>query len=72
MIRGLWDQQDDTITDIKLGYDNTYSYKYEPMDMLLAWWENITKNKHGKHCQEHRKVFLYLSFLSTTCYGGNP
>ena len=51
MIRGLWDQQDDTITDIKLGYDNTYFYKYEPMDMLLDWWENITKNKHGKHCQ---------------------
>ena len=34
------------------------TYKYNPMAALLARWENINKYKHGKHCNNQRKMFL--------------
>ena len=49
MIRGLRDQQVDAIIDVKLGDADTYTYKYDPMISLLARWEKIKKDKHGKH-----------------------
>ena len=49
MIQGSWYQQDDAIVDVKLGDADTYSYKYEVMVSLMAWWETINKDKHGKH-----------------------
>ena len=36
MVQGLWDLQVDDIIDVKLGDANTDSYKYEPMEALLA------------------------------------
>ena len=67
MIRGLWDLQADAIVDIKLGDADTYSYKYWPVVALLAWWETIKKDKHGKHCHYQGIYFLHLFFMSTTC-----
>ena len=49
MIQCLWDQQADAIIDVKLENYDTDSYKYEPMAALLAWWEIINNDKHGKH-----------------------
>ena len=49
MIQGLWDRQFDAIIDVKLGDANAGTYKYDPMTSLLARWENINKDKHGKH-----------------------
>ena len=47
-IRGLWDRQTNSIMDVKLGDTDVYTYRFEPMLTLLAWWEKIKKNKHGK------------------------
>ena len=58
MIRGLWDHQVEAIIDVKLGDADVDSYKYESMAALLAWWETIKKDKHGKHCHYQRKHFL--------------
>ena len=57
MIRGLWDRQAEAIIDVKLGDADADSYKYEPTAALLAWWETIKKDKHGKHCHDQRKHF---------------
>ena len=58
MIRGLWDRQVDAIIVVKLVDADADTYKYEPMTSLLARWENIKKDKHGKHCHDQRKHFL--------------
>ena len=65
VIRGLWDFQVDAIIDVKLGDADadTYKYKYEPMTSLLARWENIKKDKHGKHCNDQRR-YVSLFVLS--------
>ena len=57
MIRGLWDRQVDAIIDVKLGDADGDTYKYNPMTALLAMWENIKKDKHGKHCHDQWKMF---------------
>ena len=57
IIRDLWDWQDDTIIDIKLGDADADSYKYELMAALLDWWETIKKDKHGKHYHNQRGEF---------------
>ena len=57
MVQGLWDRQVDAIIDVKLGDADVDSYKYEPMADLLARWETIKKDKHGKHCHDQRKHF---------------
>ena len=57
MIRGLWDRQVDAIIDAKLGDADADTYKYEPMASLLARWEKIKKDKHGKHCNDQQKHF---------------
>ena len=50
MIQGLWYLQVEAIIDVKLGGAGADSYYYEPTAALLAWWGNIKKYKHGKHC----------------------
>ena len=57
MVQGLWDFQVDAIIDVKLDDTDSYSYEYEPMTALLARWETIKKEKHGKHCHDQRKHF---------------
>ena len=57
MVRGLLDFQVDAIIDVKLGDANVDTYKYEPMTALLARWERIKKDKHGKHCNDQRKHY---------------
>ena len=57
MIRGLWDQQDEAIIDVKLDDADADSYKYDPMAELLAWWETINKYKQGKNCNYQWKHF---------------
>ena len=57
MIRGLWNHQVDGIIDVKIGYVDTDTYKYDPMTSLLARWENIKKDNHGNHCHNQRKQF---------------
>ena len=57
MIQGLWDLQVDAIIDVKLGDADADIYKYEPMTALMARWENIKKDKHGKQCHNQLKPF---------------
>ena len=57
MIRVLWDRQVYAIVDINLGDFDTDTYKYNPMTSLLARWEKIKKDKHGKHCHDQQKHF---------------
>ena len=54
MIRGLWDRQDGSIIDVKLGNYDVYSYKYEAMVVLLAWWETSKKYKHVNHYHDQQ------------------
>ena len=58
MIQGLWVCQVDAIVEVKLGDADADTYKYDPMTSLLARWENIKKDEHGKHCHDQRKQFL--------------
>ena len=55
MIRGLWYLQVEDIINVKLGDSDTDSYKYELMEALLAQWETIKMDKHGKHCHDQQK-----------------
>ena len=52
MVGVLWDCQVDTIIYVKFGDAYVGSYKYELMAALLARWETIKKENHGKHCHE--------------------
>ena len=62
MIWGLWDSQVDAIIDVKLGDADADAdtYKYKLMTSLLTRWENIKKDKHGKHCNDQRKPFFSI------------
>ena len=63
MIRGLWDLQVDAIIDVNIGDAETDMYKYEPMTALMTRWENIKKDKNGKHCHNQLKYcFRVCSF----------
>ena len=57
MILVLWYWQVESIIDAKLGDSDADSYKYEPMAAILAQWETIKNDKHGKHCHNQRKHF---------------
>ena len=57
MIHGLWDRQVYAIIDAKLGDADADTYNYEPTTSLLARWEKIKKDKHGKHCNDQQKLF---------------
>ena len=57
MFQGLWDCQVDAIIYVKLGDNAADVYKYEPMAALLARWETIKKDKHGKNYHDQRKCF---------------
>ena len=57
MIRDLWDIQVNSIIDVKFGASDEDTYKYNPMTSILARWEKIKKDKHGKHCHDQRKHF---------------
>ena len=57
MIPGLWDCQVNTIIDIKLADADADTYNYDPMTSLLARWEKIKKDKHGKHWHYQWKHF---------------
>ena len=57
IVQGLWYRQVDAIIDVKLGDAVTDTYKYETITALLARWETINKDKHGKHCHDQRKHF---------------
>ena len=67
MIRVLWDFQVDAIIDVNLGEADTDMYKYEPMIALLTRWENINKDKHGKHGHNQRIYFCRLFFQWMEC-----
>ena len=58
MIRDLWDRQVDAIINVRLGDADAETYKYELMQSILSRWENIKKDKHGKNCNDQRKMFL--------------
>ena len=57
MIRGLWDRQAEAIIDVTLGDADADSYRFESMAALLAQWNKIKKDKHGKHCHDQQKHF---------------
>ena len=59
----------DVIIDVKLGNSDADCYKYEQMAALLAWWESVNKDNHGKHCQNQQKHFSTF-LLSIVCMLG--
>ena len=63
----LWDCQVDAIIDVNLGDADADMYKYKPMTSLLANWEKINTDTHGKHCHDQRKKFRRLFFQWTKC-----
>ena len=65
MIRGLWDKQVEATIDAKLGDADADSYKYEQMVAILARWETIKKDKHGKHQMPYGNTFSRLFFQWT-------
>ena len=65
MIQGLWDRQVDAIIDVKLRDADADTYKYEPMESLLARWEKLKKDKHGNQCYDQRIFFSRLFFQWT-------
>ena len=62
MIQGLWDQQIKAIIDVRLGDTDADSYKYEPMEALLAWWKPTKKDKDSNHCNDQQNFFHRLLF----------
>ena len=66
LIQGLWDRQNNDIIYTKIGDADAYTYKFDPMDKLLYWWEKMRKDKHGNHCHEQRKQF---SLFILSVYG---
>ena len=57
LIRFLWEINTGAIINVIFGDAYTYTYKYEPMDKLLARWEKENKDKQSKNCHEQRKKF---------------
>ena len=64
--------QADSIIDIKLGDADTDSYKYEPMEELLAWWETIKKDKYGKHYHDQGNFLSVCYFCQRHAREGIP
>ena len=67
MIRELWDLQVNAIIDVKLGDADKDTYKHDPMTKILDRWENIKKDKHGKHCHYRQKHFSPFFFQWAAC-----
>ena len=67
MIQGLWNWQAASIIDIKLGDADADSYKYDPMEALMDWWETIKICKHSNHCNDQWKHFRHLFFQLMEC-----
>ena len=65
MIQVLWGQQAYAIIDVKLGDADAGSYKYDPMEALLPWWETIKKYNHINNCHDQPKHFSMFVFLLT-------
>ena len=53
--------QTDAIINVRFGDSDADTYKYEPMDKLLARWDMKKKDNNGKHCHEQQDFFLCLS-----------
>ena len=68
IIPGLWDRQNVVIIEVKLGDADAATYRFESMSALLAQWEKINKDKHGKHC--HKQQYFSSFFLSMACNKG--
>ena len=39
LIQGLWEVQTDAIIDVIFDDADIYTYRYEPMDKILDFWE---------------------------------
>ena len=72
MIQGLWDCHFDATIDVKLGDAHADTYKYESMTSLLARWENIKRDKHGKHCHYKQKKIAACYFSGRNAREGIP
>ena len=57
IVQGLRDKYTDAIIDVKLGNADVDTSSFDPMAALLACWEKINKDKHGKECHDQQKYF---------------
>ena len=64
-----WKWQTDYIINVKLGNADADTYRFEPMDNILARWEKANKDKNGKQCYEQQKYF-HPFVLSVDCILG--
>ena len=48
LIWGLWERQTDAIINIIFGDTDTGTYKHEPTEKILFWWDNQKKDNHNK------------------------
>ena len=65
LIQILWELHTDAMIDIKLGDTDAYTYRFEPMEKILACWEKMKKDKHSNPCHKQRKFFSLFLFLLT-------
>ena len=52
LIWGLWEIQTDSRIDVQFGGLGVDTYRKEPMENLMAWWEKENKYRNGKHCHK--------------------
>ena len=62
LIQGLWEVQTDAIIDVIFDDADIYTYRYEPMDKILDFWEKEKKDKHSKKYHDHQKLFSMFVF----------
>ena len=58
LIQVLWYLQYNSTINVKIGDTDTYSYRFDPMSVLLAWWDKIKRDKNGNHRNDQRKQFF--------------
>ena len=67
LIRFLWNRHTGAIIDVNHSNADVDTYRFNPMETLLYWWDKIKKDEHSKHCRKQRNFFLCYFFLLMTC-----
>ena len=64
LVRGLWERQTGTIIDVKIGDAGANTYRFDPIVMLLGWWEKNKNDNNGNHFHDQWKknYLLVISF----------
>ena len=72
LIWGLWEQHTDVIIDVKIVDVNADSYRYEPMDKLVARWKKQINMNTIRTATNNRKNFSGCYFCWCHARKGGP